>query len=84
MKKDFIYITIAVIVICIIGVVAYLGMSDLGYFDKTDNLAETGLSGAVLIPVMKYLWDKVVQLFYLVVTILIGGVILAGIGIIFS
>lgn len=83
MKKDLLYITIAAVVICIVGVIAYLVMNDLGYFDKADNFSGTGLGGAVLIPIMKYIWDKVLQLISLLITIGIGILIICGLGLIF-
>lgn len=86
MKKNYLYIIIAVLAIIIIGCVAYIIMADMGYFGKatvaTVQTPGAELGGVALIPILKYLWNKLVQLFYLVVTVLIGGVILSGIGVI--
>lgn len=57
-------------------------MNDLGYFDKTGSITGTRLGETVLIPVMKYIWDKVLQLISLLITIVIGIIIICGLGLI--
>ncbi|WP_085537237.1 hypothetical protein [Massilibacteroides vaginae] len=89
MKKEYLHIIIAALIIVIIGCISYIIMSDMGYFGTTSEVTKTDPSlfeagGIALSPILKYLWDKLVQLFFLIVTILIGGVILAGIGVIFA
>jgi hypothetical protein len=71
MKRNIFYITITVVVTCVAAIITYRLMSDAGCFSKTGNLPEAGFGGAVLIPVMKCIWGKIVQLFYLLVSIAI-------------
>lgn len=83
MKKDMLYIIIAAVAILIIGVVAYLVMQDLGYFNNTGTATRMQVGGVALIPVLKFLWEKVMQLFFLLVSIAIGLIVLCGIGMLF-
>lgn len=82
MKKDILYIGLAIVVITIVGVIAYSVMEELGYFTSQSDTEYAG-AGMFIIPVLKYLWEKVVQLFYLIVTLLLSALILTGIGILF-
>lgn len=80
MKKNILYIGLAIVVITVVGVIAYSVMEELGYF--TPSGTEYAGAGMFIIPVLKYLWEKVVQLFYLIVILLLSALILTGIGII--
>lgn len=84
MKKEITIIVIAAVVIFIVGIVAYQVMSGMGYFNDTnsDSASFLGIGGTVLIPAIKYLWDKILQLISLLITIAIAVFIICGIGII--
>jgi hypothetical protein len=82
MKKNIFHITITVVVVCVAAIIAYRLMYDAGCFSRADNLPETGFGGTVLIPVMRYIWGKIVQLFYILVSVAIGILTLCSLGII--
>lgn len=86
MKKDVFIIIITAVLICIVGVVAYLVMDNMEYFNNTGSSSFTGLeaSGMLLIPVLKWLWDKFLQILSILIAIAIGAIILAGLGLIFA
>lgn len=79
MRKIWVILFIALLVIGLIGVAAYYQMDSMGYFDKqsvtkasNDLALGTGIGGGVFISILKFIWDKVMQIVHLVISILIA------------
>lgn len=89
MKRTWVIILIALLVIGLIGVAAYCQMDSMGYFDKqsvtkasNDLAVGTGIGGGVFISILKLIWDKVMQIVHLVLSILVAAFIFCAIAIV--
>lgn len=89
MKRTWVIILIALLVIGLIGVAAYCQMDSMGYFDKqsvtkasNDLTVGAGIGGGVFISILKFIWDKVMQIVHLVLSILVAAFIFCAIAIV--
>lgn len=89
MRRTWVIILIALLVIALIGVAAYYLMDSMGYFDKqsvskasNDLTVGTGIGGGIFISILKFIWDKVMQIVHLIISILVAAFIFCAIAIV--
>ena len=79
MRKIWITIVLALVAVFGIALVSYSFMDDLGYFNTASSAAGSGIvslgkgmGGGAFLAIAKYLAEKIIAIFFIIVSILIA------------